>query len=285
MDLSLRERPPRAAHAAPDLRVIETARLLLHEEPDPGRVARLREALRRDGMLRNPPIVAPGPAARVTVLDGANRVTALREIGVPHIVAQVVSYEDDAIVLSTWRHYVGEDASAPPVRDRVASLPGITVVPVPAAEIEDRVAQREGLAAVSDGRGAVLLQEGGDPVAAAETLARLVALYRGQHRIYRVDGGSLEALRAEYGPGTLVIFPSFEKRDILLIAARGGRLPAGITRHLIPGRALRLNTPLAWLAEPSALEEKQARLDAHVRRRWREHGVRYYAEPTFLFDE
>jgi hypothetical protein len=33
------------------------------------------------------------------------------------------------------------------------------------------------------------------------------------------------------------------------------------------------------------LDEKQAWLDAWLRKRRADRGVRYYAEPTFLFDE
>jgi len=285
MDLSLRQRPPGSVRAAPVLRVADTARLLLHEDPDPERVARLREALRRDGVLRNPPIVAPVPDERAAVLDGANRVTALRELGVPHVVVQVVHYARPDITLSTWRHYVCGDGG-PVLRDRVAALPGIVAAAVRnAADAEARLARREAVAALTDEHGTLLLRDGGDPVAAAETLNGVVSLYRGRGRIHRVESGDAAALASEFGPGTLFVFPPFEKGDILLIAARGGRLPTGITRHVIPGRVLRLNTPLAWLAAASGVPEKQVRLDATLRERREAHGVRYYAEPTFLFDE
>jgi L-serine kinase (ATP) / ParB family transcriptional regulator, heme-responsive regulator len=285
MDLSLQQRP-HVTHAMPVLRVFEIGRLLLHEEPDLGRVRRLQDALRRDGVLRNPPIVAPLPEGMAAVLDGANRVTALREAGIPHAVVQVVEYGRSEITLSSWRHYVREDEPES-LRDRVADLPGIH-----AAELRDpleavaRLAHREGAAAVIDARGGTLLGGGADPVGAAEMLNRIVALYRGQGRIYRIEGGDdLDALAADYGRGTLVVFRTFEKADILLIAARGGRLPTGITRHIIPGRALRVNAPLDWLAGPSDAAAKQVRLDASLRQRWLDHGVRHYAESTFLFDE
>jgi hypothetical protein len=46
-----------------------------------------------------------------------------------------------------------------------------------------------------------------------------------------------------------------------------------------------VNTPLAWLADGIDLGVKQAALDAQLQQRWQAHGVRYYAESTFLFDE
>lgn len=284
MDLSLCERRLRAAHAAPDLRVFELTRLLLHEEPDPARVARIRDAFNRDGIVRNPPVVAPMSGDRATVLDGANRITALRDLGVPHAIVQVVPYHDSEIGLSTWRHYVHEDGG-PRLRERTASLPGIRVAGIEEEVAETLLDRREAIAAIVDEHGALLLRDGGALPGAVEALARLVALYRGRRRIYRVDGGAAEALRAHYGPGTLVIFLRFEKEDILQIADRGGRLPTGITRHVIPGRALRVNTPIEWLAAPSPTAEKQAALDVDLHRRWLDHRVRYYAEPTYLFDE
>jgi hypothetical protein len=282
VDLFLQHRPSQVTRGAPVLRVVEASRLLLHEEPDPARVSRLTDVLGRDGILRNPPVVAPMPEDRAVVLDGANRVTALRALGIPHVVAQVVPYEQPEITLSTWRHFVREDS----LRDRIVALPGTRVRQVRSiGDAETRLARRQGIAAAVDARGIVLLENGDDPIADAGMLNRLVALYRGRSQIYRVDKGDVESLGAEYGPGTLVVFPAFNKEDILVIAARGGRLPAGITRHVIPGRALRVNMPLAWLAGSTGLAEKQAHLDATLQKRWLEHGVRYYAESTYLFDE
>src|SRR5436305_801067 len=98
-------------------------------------------------------------------------------------------------------------------------------------------------------------------------------------------GTACSAIRRSWSrppPGPGVIFPEFRKEEILSLAARNARLPAGITRHLIPGRVLRLNAPLAWLAGRETTATKQRYLDAAVAQRWREHGVRYYAEPTYL---
>jgi len=285
MDLSLRQRPAQAARSTPVLRVVETSRLLLHEETDPGRVARLRDALRRDGVLRNPPAVALMSDGRGAVLDGANRVTALRDLGIPHAVVQVVDYGEPAIVLSTWRHYVREPG-APSLRVLAMGLPSSRAVPhAEAADAEGHLARRQAAAVVTDAHGTLLVGETGDAMSTAVLLRQLVALYRGWTEIHRVDSGDLDALAGEYGPGSVVAFPAFTKNEILELAAQGGRLPTGITRHVIPGRALRLNTALDWLAAPADQARKQADLDATLRQRWLAHGVRYYVEPTFLFDE
>ncbi|HLW60416.1 MAG TPA: hypothetical protein VKV57_10915 [bacterium] len=289
MNLFVRPRNLRATRL-PALRVLETSRLLLHEEADPARVEGLVLAFRRDRVLRNPPAVAPlshggRPDEAAVVLDGANRVSALRVIGARHVIAQVVHYADPAIILSTWRHYVvGEGAAG--LRGRIAARPGIRLTPVRTArEAEARLEQHAALAAIVDGRGAALVGPGGGPPPDAALLRDFVAAYQPGCEIYRVDGGDAEAWRAEHGPGTLVIFPPLTKEAILAIAARGGGFPAGITRHVIPGRVLRLNAPLAWLESGETTATKQRTLEAAVEHRWRQHGVRYYAEPTYLFDE
>lgn len=280
----------------PVLRVWPTERLLLHEEAEAGRGRRLADALRRDGVLRNPPIVALLPASarsgrggtagdegRAVVLDGANRVTALRALGVPHVVVQLVSYDD--IGLSAWRHYVVE-AAAGGLR-AVAVAAGLGSI-APAAGEQDAVSQLTatgGVAAIVDGGGAVVLRRDGGAAAAAGALRRLAALYRDSSAVHRIDGGGLDELQAVYGIGALVLFRRFAKSEILHLAVGGELLPAGITRHVIPGRALRLNTPLAWLADGIDRSVKQAALDAQLQQRWQAHAVRHYAEPVFLFDE
>jgi hypothetical protein len=63
-------------------------------------------------------------------------------------------------------------------------------------------------------------------------------------------------------------------------------LPAGITRHLIPGRALRLNVPLDRMADTEhSLEEKNRWLEEWLRDKANQRQVRYYEEPTILLDE
>lgn len=292
MEVSLRRSPdprhapdrPPAAGAVPDLRVWRIDHLLLHEQADTARVRRLEDALRRDGVLRNPPIAAPLPDGRAVVLDGANRVTALRSLGLPHAVVQVVPYDDARIMLSVWRHYAAE--STPGALRAAAAAAGIEAVVAAGGEAaaESHIAAGDGIAAIVDAQGAAVLRDPGRGAAAADALRRVVALYHGRP-VHRTEDGRLDELAATYGAGALILFRRFVKSEIVALALGGGCLPAGITRHVIPGRALRLNTPLAWLADAGALPIKQAALDAQLRQRWQAHGVRHYAEPTFLFDE
>ncbi|MGH2435514.1 MAG: ParB N-terminal domain-containing protein, partial [bacterium] len=66
----------------PDLRIIATEEVFVHEDHDPVRVDRLVASLRDDGVLRNPPVAAPLSGGGYVVLDGANRAAALASIGI-----------------------------------------------------------------------------------------------------------------------------------------------------------------------------------------------------------
>ncbi|MCA9906825.1 MAG: hypothetical protein KC547_23380, partial [Anaerolineae bacterium] len=63
-------------------------------------------------------------------------------------------------------------------------------------------------------------------------------------------------------------------------------LPPGISRHIVHGRAIRVNYPLDALRDSSlTLDDKNARLQDWIRHRLASRAVRYYAEATYQFDE
>jgi hypothetical protein len=72
---------------------------------------------------------------------------------------------------------------------------------------------------------------------------------------------------------------------VLELARDGELLPAGLTRHLIQGRALRINYPLGELKSQDGLGEKNAQLKAWLLHKLSTKEVRFYGETTFLFDE
>src|SRR5512137_1153476 len=115
----------------PRLQFVAAGDLVLHEQHDASRTNPLAERLRRDRVLKNPPVVAPiNGDARFVVLDGANRTTALAQLGVPHVVVQVVDYDDPELVLDTWYHLVAE---IPPEDfcGVIQNIPGIRFERVP----------------------------------------------------------------------------------------------------------------------------------------------------------
>jgi hypothetical protein len=275
-------------HDLPDLDVVSIGRLVLHEDSDPARVARIARALARDRTLVNPPVVGRTAAhRRLVVLDGANRVSALERLRVRHALVQVVDYDAPSIRLGQWHHLL--------VRfDPQELLPGL--VRIPGAKLhylgkgprEDRPV-RGGSAAIVRvvGAGAWSLRPlpGGRSV--PDILRDVTGIYRARTPIYRIADEALDSAARQFADVTaVVLFPRFTKREIVhLSLRRREKLPTGITKHRIPQRALRVYFPLSVLRSPRPLRAKRSFLRKFVAARVRDRKVRYYPESTVLFDE
>lgn len=263
----------------PDLRIVAAAEVFGHEDHDPVRVDRLVASLREDGVLRNPPVAAPLSDGGYVVLDGANRAGALASFGIAVIPLQVVDYNDAGVELKVWHHFVAGGADLP---SRMSGA-GLTLETLSRREAEEGLSGRA-LACYLVMKDTILGVRSGS--ALGISLARVVAAYRGSARIYRVQGGTHAELARSFGTdGTLIVFPSFTKEDIVAFARARGKLPTGITRHVISGRALRLNLALDALSKPGGLEEKNRWLSDFIRQKLLNNRIRYYPEATFLFDE
>lgn len=273
----------------PDLRFVPVEALIPHEQHDPLRSAPLVERLRGQGVLRNPPIVTPLPPDDdlFVVLDGANRATAAAAAGLPHLVVQVVRYEDPGLRLMTWHHALAE-LSAAEFERSLRAVPGLTLVAADLRHARAVLARREALAFVAfPGGRALTLHGDGELHERNAVLNGVVDSYRGRARLHRVANDSLSDAEAEHPEmTTLVVFPHFEPAEVLELATSGARLPAGITRHVIPWRALRLNVPLERLADRAqSAMDKNRWLSGWLREKVLKREVRFYQESTVLFDE
>ncbi len=266
----------------PDLRIVPSDAVLLHEESDPERVERLSRQLVADGLLRNPPVVAPLEPGTYVVLDGANRVTALRAVGVPDQLVQVIDYDDPAVTLDVWAHAL---ASGNLITGDRRQNTGWRAMPADGV----RAALDDGwlVCGLLTPDGAYGLAGEGRLADRIGTLVDVVGRYKGRGPIYRVEASSLDALGPEFDrdSATLVLFPRLTKHDVRAIARLPVKLPSGISRHVVPLRALRVNVDLSLLRAPEPAGVKQSRLDELIRTRLLEHRVRHYPEATVLYDE
>ncbi|MGH7730222.1 MAG: hypothetical protein ACRENJ_03130 [Candidatus Eiseniibacteriota bacterium] len=272
----------------PDLRFVAVDALVSHERHDQHRSDPLTQRLREQGVLRNPPVVTPLPPdnQRFVVLDGANRATALREAGAPHIVVQVVHYGDPGIRLTTWHHAL---SLVPPAQleRALAAIEGLAYHETDMRHARAVLARREAIAFLALREQRAITLHGVEPHRRNDILNAVVDCYRAQARYYRVTSDSLgEARLAHPDVTALVVFPHFEPAEILDLATTGALLPAGITRHVIAWRALRLDVPLERLARSTeALADKNLWLAEWLREKVHQRQVRFYQEPTVLFDE
>lgn len=281
---------PARSFALPDLRIVPVETLIPHEHHDERRTAPLTARICEQGVLKNPPIVTPlpgRPGERYVVLDGANRTAAARESNLPHMAVQVVRYQEPDVRLLTWNHALTGMSSAD-LGAALRAVPGLRARPERVDHARALLARREILAyAIAPGAEAIALDAEGDFAARNEILNDAVERYRAGAKVYRVAPDSIAEAQERIAAATaLVVFPHFDPAEVLELAATGARLPAGITRHLIAWRALRVNIPLELLADRErSREEKNGWVRRWLRERLEQNQVRFYEESTVVFDD
>ncbi len=275
----------------PDLRIVPSALLVPHEREDESRAGRLAERLRRSGILKNPPVVTETVSSERgechVVLDGANRVSAARALGLPHFLVQVIRYDDPAVRLTTWHHALSGFPYERFERE-LARLPGLTLGREGPSHARALLARREAIAFILSGPDQALTLLGNHGLYERNVLLNTVVdLYRDRVPFHRVIRDSLGQAQAHFPNVTaLVVFPTFHPDEIIEIATSGARLPAGITRHVVPWRALRVNIALDLLSDAAKpIEEKNRWLKAWIEERAAQKSIRFYEESTVLFDE
>jgi hypothetical protein len=270
----------------PDLRIVPVEDLLLHECVDLERVTRLIDRLSADGILKNPPIVASLPGSeRYLLLDGANRVSAIQNLDIPHLIVQVESFDNPKLEVGHWNHVV-RDIEA---RQLLEKIPEIEGVSSRKGRLGDPVSDEAGFLAsitTNDSEALHLFASGSAQERARALNAIVDVYYRGDARMDRVNHTDVEALHEQHPHfGALVSFADFPKNDIRAVAEGGDLLPSGVTRILVPRRVLGFNLRLPLLKSSLPLEEKRRWLLDEIHHKVSEHKVRYYQEPTFVFDD
>jgi hypothetical protein len=275
----------------PDLRILPLSLLVEHEYNDVQRTTPLALRLEAEGILKNPPIVTPvgDGDPRYVVLDGANRTTALGSMGYPHVLAQVVPYEEPVVTLTTWHHLIC-DLEPQDFTSAMEQVQGVDFFPIDYLHARAGLARRECLIYVVRVDGQVFVARPKMPGLNVHEQNRLlnalVDTYKTSAQLHRAMAESLEEAKHLY-PGLtgLVIFPKYDAAEVLSLARDGELLPTGLTRHLIQGRVLRVNYPLAELKSAETLELKNLRLREWLRRKMASKEVRFYGETTYSFDE
>ena len=114
----------------PTLAFLPVEALIIHERHDDQRTRPLILRIRNSGVFRNPPIVCPlqDGSERYMVLDGANRTTALQEMGFQHALVQVVQPDHPGLTLQNWNHVIWE-LSPDRFLSGIHDLPGVHMVP------------------------------------------------------------------------------------------------------------------------------------------------------------
>jgi len=263
----------------PDLRIVLTDSLHPHEEHDSQRAMPLVERLQHESVVINPPIVAPMGSSQFVILDGANRHYAFSHLKYPHILVQVVAYESGYIDLKTWHHIVCNwDVDL--FIHHLQQLPNIQLIEGQNANAIAHILRK-------DHRVIALLSPVENTHERNAALREVVSIYQHKAILHRTALNEPEDIWPLHPDATaILVFPDYQPVDIMAAAHHQAYLPPGISRHIIYGRALRVNYSLDILRDENIrLGEKNEALRMWIQQKLANRQVRYYAEATYQFDE
>ena len=266
----------------PNLEILPTDKICLHEHHDPQRTLPLMERIRESQILYNPPLVIPvrGAEDRFMVLDGANRVTSMKELGLPHILVQIVDPDSPGLRLLTWNHVLW-NIKVDTLLNEIREIDEISLSQIDQPNFDP---QTIGIFGTPD-RTMFSLNTRSQHMR-SKVITRLVQMYTQHARFDRTMIDQITHLDGYYHQlAGLIIYPPFPVAEVVQFCREETLLPAGITRFEVSPRALRVNYPLENLASSLSLEEKRNQLRTFIQDRLDKKGVRIYTETTVLYDE
>jgi hypothetical protein len=273
----------------PRLAIVPVASLVLHEHHDEQRIPPLLEKLRANGVLRNPPVVIPLARKKgdFMVLDGANRVSAFQMSGIPHILVQILDVDEHQMDLNAWNHIVW-GVSPDVLYNALRKVPGVILQPSTSSLSFQDLMDLRSLVSIHLPNGKVFtaFTSTVDLIGRVKALNRVVTCYLEIGSVDRTSMFHVQPLLTFYKElAGLIMLPSFQVSEVVDVVEAGYRMPPGSTRFTIAPRVLHVNYPLDELDSKKPIDEKNASLQAFICTCLAQKCVRYYPEPTFLFDE
>lgn len=271
-----------------NLQIIAIKDILAHEEYDEKRALPLITRLKDEKYLANPILVAPLNGGKFLQLDGMNRLSAFKLMGLKSILAQIIEYEDqDKVELSSWLHLIKGDVNQ--FLDFVKTEAECNVKKGNIFSVGHKYIKEEGLGRICTivSRKCKVFDVYSNESLGSKVmkLNKMVSFYK--TRIIRdvlpanPDGQSVKMVFASHTESDfMVIFPTFTRHQIIEVVKQKLLFPPGITRHIIKRRCLNFNIPVSHFDPKISLEGQNKKLEEMLQRR----AFRVYEESTVYFE-
>ncbi|UCD72926.1 MAG: ParB N-terminal domain-containing protein [Candidatus Bathyarchaeota archaeon] len=264
-----------------DLRIVSLDTLVLHEREEIDRREILIERITDEGILRNPIVAAAiGDGDRLLILDGVHRYFALKHLGCKDTLVQVVDYHDESIQLYTWCRLI------PDLPNFFTKIKALGLRTRRMREEDDVATFKSGTAygyVREANRSSTLIE--GDNLSLDEKTEKLQQILNSNGGLPRVRYEDMDRyLKSGEVEGGFVV-GIYTKDDVVKLAGSKTKLPAGTTRHIIPGRVLNIDVSIDLLKADTSVEKKNELLAKRIKRLATEGRIRYYPESVWLFDE
>ncbi len=270
------------------LRIVSLKNLIPHELADFRRIEFLSKKISQDGCLKNPVVAGRfGDANKLLVLDGSTRASALKILGFPDALVQVVDFQSREVELETWGHLI-LGTNREEVLEETKRL-GLNVTSGRKDEAISILNDRRVISCFvfGDENSLIVSNCSSDVESQIRELKRLLAVCYKKQRICCTDYEECLNLAKQNTDRSVVVhlLPGFLKEEILAMALRAILLPIGVTRFVVPQRILRVDISNDVLASNVSLEEKNLFLSELIRYRMENKKIRFYQESVLFLNE
>lgn len=268
----------------PKLKIVKINSLLLHENFDPQRTERLIKKVPKDRVFINPVIVGRVPGnKKLVLLDGANRVEALKQLGVKDILVQIVNYfNPEEVELGYSRHYLKyTKTQQKQLLEKLQRVIKLSAIKLSVARKKAEQGKIIGYIYLKDLNKTFNFGNSRNILGSIGILNQVVDAYIGKTEVYRLT-------ELQHPGQKLTVEIGFKKllpRDVYKIAKSKLRIHSGITRHIVSATAIRLNIPFKMLKSKISLVQKNRWLDKFIQKKVNNKETRYYGRPIYIFDE
>ena len=268
------------------LELLKISEIKLHETTECNRLRNIFDRISKSNYLMNPVIVGKYKNDYL-LIDGANRLSTLKEIGCKLAIAQVINYTDNKIKLKKWNHLVYELDIEKIIEFCNLNKLKFEYLNRPSAEKKQKNEFLYIIVSDIKKNETILIHLSKKFDAMLKELNLFTKFY---FSIYNFDRSEEEIKFSDLKKhtrkkGILIEFPNFNKNQIIEIANNKHKIPAGITRHILDNRVLHLRYELWRLMDDKRIEQKKKDLEKYLNNKIDNNKVRQYRESVIVFDE
>lgn len=269
-----------------ELELLRIKDIKLHESTEFNRLRNVFGRIAGSKHLMNPVIVGRYNKDLI-LIDGANRLSTLKEIGCKLAIAQVIDYKNNKIKLKRWHHLIYNLD----ILNIISFCNKLKLKYTFSGYQESSKLLKKKfnyiLASDINSSKTILINLPKNFRQLIEAMNDFTKLYFSDYKFDRTEEeitiGDLRKYTRK--KGVLLEFPYFTKKQIVELANNHDRLPAGITRHILDNRVLHVKYEIAKLMDDSKLEARRKELKKYLLSKIDNNKVRQYRESVIVFDE
>ncbi|MCB2171294.1 ParB N-terminal domain-containing protein [archaeon] len=238
-----------------DIALVETEKLLIHEQIIPYRLNKLKASIERDGVQSAPILV---DRRTHVVLDGMHRTTIMKELGCRFTCVCLLDYFDPSITIQRWCRMV----PAPFNKKNAETILNELDLKHESFDLVESPEDDESLLLIFKDSGIKIITENDDLVEAFKKSYKLERKLQewGYKIIHCTESEARENLTSGSFEATMYL-PKLDKLKVLDVAQKKNVFTPKATRHRLPARPVAVNAPLSLLRDKEiTVEEANRRL-------------------------